>query len=39
MQDQLPLDAAAKKAFFQDIAEQVFGLSVSRSPQPAGGVR
>jgi len=26
MQDQLPLDAAAKKAFFQDIAEQVFGL-------------
>jgi hypothetical protein len=21
-----PLDAAAKKAFFQDIAEQVFGL-------------
>jgi 2,3-dihydroxybenzoate decarboxylase len=26
MQDQLPLNADAKKAFFQDIAEQVFGL-------------
>ena len=25
-QDQLPIGAAAKKAFFQDIAEQVFGL-------------
>ena len=25
-QDELPLDAAAKKAFFQGIAEQVFGL-------------
>jgi 5-carboxyvanillate decarboxylase len=25
-QDQLPIDAAAKKAFFQGIAEQVFGL-------------
>jgi len=37
--DQLPLDAAAKKAFFQGIAEQVFGLSVNRSsPQPTGGV-
>ena len=39
MQDQLPLSAAAKKAFFQDIAEQVFGLSVTRSSaQPTGGV-
>jgi 5-carboxyvanillate decarboxylase len=26
MQDQLPLDAAAKHAFFQGIAEEVFGL-------------
>ena len=25
-QDQLPIDPAAKKAFFQGIAEQVFGL-------------
>ncbi len=25
-QDALPVDAAAKKAFFQGIAEQVFGL-------------
>jgi len=25
-QDELPVDAAAKKAFFQGIAEQVFGL-------------
>jgi predicted TIM-barrel fold metal-dependent hydrolase len=26
-QDALPVDAAAKKAFFQGIAEQVFGLT------------
>jgi len=26
MQDQLPIDAAAKQAFFQGIAEEVFGL-------------
>ena len=25
-QDDLPIDAAAKQAFFQGIAEQVFGL-------------
>jgi hypothetical protein len=25
-QDQLPIDVAARKAFFQGIAEQVFGL-------------
>jgi 5-carboxyvanillate decarboxylase len=29
-QDALPVDAAAKKAFFQDIAEQVFGLPAAR---------
>ena len=26
LSDQFPLDAAAKKAFFQGIAEEVFGL-------------
>ena len=26
MQDQLPIDAGAKRAFFQGIAEEVFGL-------------
>jgi hypothetical protein len=31
-QDQLPLDAAAKKAFFQGIAEQVFGLLPADNP-------
>lgn len=31
-QDQLPLDAAAKKAFFQGIAEQVFSLLSAGNP-------
>jgi hypothetical protein len=31
LSDQIPLDAAAKKAFFQGIAEQVFGLLPDRS--------
>jgi len=41
-QDELPIDLAAKKAFFQGIAEQVFGLL--REPvtaafhRPTGGV-
>jgi hypothetical protein len=41
-QDALPVDAAARKAFFQGIAEQVFGADVNRSAgpgrYPTGGV-
>ncbi|HEY6311977.1 MAG TPA: amidohydrolase family protein, partial [Streptosporangiaceae bacterium] len=33
-QDQLPLAPAAKKAFFQDIAEQVFDLLPQTGPPP-----
>jgi 5-carboxyvanillate decarboxylase len=35
LSDQLPLDAAAKKAFFQAIAEEVFGLVRSGGDDPA----